>query len=184
MPFARRIQNPEGLYFITFATIQWVDVFTRSGYIDIVLESLKYCQKEKGLRVHAWCIMSNHIHLMISTKLNHHPSDVLRDFKKFTSKQIITAIENKELHESRRSWMLWLFRQAGDSNAKNTHYQFWQQENHPIELISNKFIDQKLTYIHENPVKAGLVDEPWEYRFSSARDYMSNRQGLLEIEWI
>ena len=149
MAFARRIQNPEGLYFITFATIQWVDVFTRSRYIDIVLESLKYCQKEKGLRIHAWCIMrnaaqSNHVHLMISTKLNHYPSDVLRDFKKFTSKQIIAAIENKELPESRRSWMLWLFRQAGEANAKNSNYQFWQQENHPIELVSNKFIDQKI----------------------------------------
>jgi len=67
MAFARRIQNPEGLYFITFATVQWADVFTRSTYVDIVLESLRYCQKEKGLRIHAWCIMSNHVHLMIST---------------------------------------------------------------------------------------------------------------------
>lgn len=58
----------------------------------------------------------------------------------------------------------------------------WQQENHPIELISNKFIDQKFQYIHENPVKAGLVDEPWEYRFSSARDYMHNQKRLLEVE--
>ena len=50
--------------------------------------------------------------------------------------------------------------------------------------MSNKFIDQKLAYIHENPVKAGLVDEPWEYRFSSARDYMNNQKGLLEVELI
>ncbi len=106
MAFARRIQNTEGLYFITFATVQWVDVFTRSTYVNIVLESLKYCQKEKGLRVHAWCIMSNHLHLMISTKMNHHPSDVLRDFKKFTSKQIIAAIEDEENIESRRGWIL------------------------------------------------------------------------------
>ena len=78
--------------------------------------------------------------------------------------------------------MLWLFKKAGEDNAKNTNYQFWQQENHPIELISNKFIDQKLAYIHENPVKAGLVDEPWEYRFSSARDYINNQKGLLEVD--
>jgi putative transposase len=182
MAFARRIQNPEGLYFITFATVQWIDVFTRSTYIDIVLDSLRYCQKEKGLRVHAWCIMSNHVHLMISTKFGSNPSDILRDFKKFTSKQIIAVIEDKEQPESRRGWMLWLFKKAGEDNAKNTKYQFCQQENHPIELISNKFIDQKLQYIHENPVKAGLVDEPWEYRFSSARDYMNNQKGLLEVE--
>jgi putative transposase len=161
-----------------------IDVFTRSIYTDIILESLKYCQKEKGLRIHAWCIMSNHLHLMISTKMNHHPSDVLRDFKKFTSKQIISAIEDKENIESRRGWMLWLFKKAGEGNSKNTNYQFWQQENHPIELITNKFIDQKLQYIHKNPVKAGLVDEPWEYRYSSARDYMNNQKGLLDVELI
>lgn len=109
-----------------------VDVFTRSTYTDIVLESLRYCQKEKGLRIHAWCIMSNHLHLMISTKFGSHPSDVLRDFKKFTSKQIIAVIEDKEQLESRRNWMLWIFRQAGEENAKNKTYQFWQQENHRI----------------------------------------------------
>ncbi|AXE20209.1 transposase [Runella rosea] len=184
MAFARRIQNPEGLCFVTFATVQWADVFTRSSYVDIVLESLRYCQKEKGLRIHAWCIMSNHLHLIISTKFGVHPSDVLRDFKKFTSKQIIAAIEDKEQPESRRDWLLWLFRQAGENNSKNTTYQFWQQENHPIELSSNKFIDQKLAYIHENPVKVGIVDESWEYRYSSARDYMNNQKGLLEADLI
>ncbi|MFC6193891.1 transposase [Dyadobacter subterraneus] len=182
--FARRIKNPEALHFITFATVQWVDVFTRSNYVDILLNSLRYCQKEKGLIIHAWCIMSNHVHLMISTKSGHHPSDVLRDLKKYTSKQIIAEIEDKNLPESRRNWILWIFRKAGEANSKNTNYQFWQQENHPIELFSNKFINQKLTYIHENPVKAGLVDEPWEYRYSSARDYMNNQKGLLDVELI
>jgi putative transposase len=182
MAFARRITNPEALYFITFATVQWVDVFSRSNYVDILLDSLRYCQKEKGLRIHGWCIMSNHVHLIISTQVGHHPSDVLRDLKKFTSKQIVAAIEDKKLPESRRGWMLWLFRKAGEANSKNTFYQFWQQENHPIEIFSNKFIDQKLAYIHENPVKSGLVDEPWEYRYSSARDYMCNKKGLLEVE--
>jgi hypothetical protein len=71
-----------------------------------------------------------------------------------------------------------------EANSKNKDYQFWQQENHPIELISNKFIDQKLDYIHKNPVKAGLVDEPWEYRYTSARDYMNDQKGLLEVELI
>lgn len=71
-----------------------------------------------------------------------------------------------------------------ENNSKNKDYQFWQQENRPIELISNKFIDQKLLYIHMNPVKAGLVDEPWEYRYSSARDYMNDQKGLLDVELI
>lgn len=123
MAFARRIQNSEGLYFITFATVQWADVFTRNTYVEIVLDSLRFCQKEKGLRIHAWCIMTNHVHLVISTKFGSHPPDILRDFKKFTSKQIIAAIEDKANPESRRSWLLRLFRQAGEGNSKNTTYQ-------------------------------------------------------------
>ena len=124
--------------------------------MDILLDSLQYCQKEKGLRIHAWCLMSNHVHLMISTKFGRHPSDALRDLKKFTSKKIIAAIADKEQPESRRGWMLWLFKQAGEANSKNKEYQFWQQENHPIELIINKFIDQKIDrggvplYTHES----------------------------------
>jgi hypothetical protein len=78
--------------------------------------------------------------------------------------------------------MLWLFSSAGKNNPKNKAYQFWQQENHPIEIFSNKFIEQKLAYIHNNPVKAGIVDDPWEYRYSSARDYMNNQKGLLHVD--
>jgi len=122
MPFARRIQNPEGLYFVTFATVQWVDVFTRRVYVDILLDSIRYCQKEKGLRIHAWCLMSNHVHLMISTEFGHHPSDALRDLKKFTARKIIAAIGDKEQPESRRSWMLWLFKQAGRSDASGSKF--------------------------------------------------------------
>ncbi|WP_373331203.1 transposase [Salmonirosea aquatica] len=124
------------------------------------------------------------MNLMISTEFGHHPSDALRDLKKITSRKIIAAIADKEQPESRRGWMLWIFRQAGEANSKNKEYQFWQQENYLIELISNKFIDQKLDYMHMNPVKVGLVDEPWEYRCSSPRDYMNDQKGLLDVELI
>ncbi len=97
MGFAYKINNPRGTYFITFATVQWVDAFTRKRYVDIVLESIRYCQKEKGLRIHAWCIMSNHVHLIASTL---HPkptlSDILRDLKKFTSNKILEAIQDEQ----------------------------------------------------------------------------------------
>jgi len=76
--------------------------------------------------------------------------------------------------------MLWLFKQAGKSNPNNSNFQFWQQDNHPEELISNDFIDQKLDYIHNNPVLSGLVDEPQHYRYSSARDY-AGEKGLLDL---
>ena len=88
-----KIRDKEGIHFVTFAVTEWVDTFTRKEYRDIVLDSIRYCQKEKGLLLHAYCIMSNHLHLVVSA-VNNDTSDILRDFKKFTSKQIIKAIQD------------------------------------------------------------------------------------------
>ena len=178
-----KIRNKEGIHFITFAVVQWVDVFTRKAYRDIFVESLKYCQKEKGLVLHGWCLMSNHVHLAASAK-NNNLSDLFRDFKKFTAKQILKAIQENE-KESRKEWMLQVFRERGACNSRNSMYQFWQQELHPIELFSKGFTDQKLAYIHNNPVAAGIVDKAEEYVYSSARDYYYGKNlGLLQVEWI
>ncbi|MEI9945515.1 MAG: transposase [Chitinophagaceae bacterium] len=178
-----KIRNQAAVYFITFAVVEWADVFTRKEYRDIVLESIKHCQEKKGLLLHAWCIMSNHVHLIISARDNN-LSDILRDFKKFTSKQVIKAIaENKQ--ESRREWLLSIFKKAGEENSRNTTYQFWRQDNQPKELFSPAFIFQKLNYIHNNPVEAGIVDNPEEYLYSSARDYKQTRKcGLLDVAFI
>jgi REP element-mobilizing transposase RayT len=174
-----KIRDQHGLYFITFATVQWVDVFTRYCYAETVLASLRFCIQEKGLNVHAWCLMSNHIHLIVSAK-NGNVSDVLRDFKKYTSATILKQIESNN-EESRKHWMLWIFKQAGSNNSRNNKYQFWQQDNQPIQLETVKFTLTKLEYIHNNPVKAGMVEKPEDYLLSSARDYNS-RKGLLVIE--
>jgi len=174
-----KIRNPEGIYFVTFAVVEWVDVFSRKEYRDIVLDSLRYCQKEKSLRIHGWCIMSNHIHLVISAK-NEDTSDILRDFKKFTGKQIIKAITGNK-SESRKDWMLQIFKEQGEKNSRNSIYQFWRQDNRPKELFSIGFTWQKMNYMHNNPVEAGLVDKAEDYLYSSARDYVGKRKGLLEI---
>jgi putative transposase len=172
--------NTDGTYFLTFATIDWVDVFTRKELAYVVVDSLKYCQKEKGLQIFAWCLMSNHLHLLVSAGLNGDLSAIMRDFKKFTSKKIIDVI--KEIPESRREWMLDRFEFAGRYDKKITNYKFWQDGLHPIEIYSPKFIQQKLNYIHENPVKAGLVWEAWHYQYSSAIDYYEKGKGLIEVE--
>jgi len=178
-----KIRNKEGIHFITFAVVEWVDVFTRKEYRDIVLDSIRFCQQEKGLILHAWCLMSNHIHLIISAK-NNDTSDILRDFKKFTSKQIIAAITNNA-HESRRDWMLNIFKGQGEKNIRNTNYQFWRQDNHPKELYGLEFILQKLNYIHNNPVEAGIVERPEDYLYSSAKDYHATRKcGLLDLVFL
>lgn len=178
-----KIRNKEGIHFITFAVVEWVDVFTRKSYRDILLDSIRFCQKEKGLLVHAWCVMSNHVHLVLSAN-NNDTSEILRDFKKFTSKQIIKEITENHL-ESRRDWMLEIFRKAGGMNSRNSSNQFWRQDNQPKELFSEKFTMQKLDYIHNNPVEAGIVEKAEEYIYSSARDYYFGKQcGLLEIDFL
>jgi len=125
-----KIRNPAAIHFITFAVVEWVDVFTRKDYRDIVLDSIRFCQAEKGLVLHSWCLMSNHLHLIVSAK-NENLSDILRDFKKFTSKQIIEAIINNK-QESRRDWMLKIFKEEGTKSSRNTNYQFWRQNNQPL----------------------------------------------------
>jgi REP element-mobilizing transposase RayT len=178
-----KIRNKEGIHFITFAVVEWVDVFTRREYRDIVLESLRYCQEKKGLLVHCWCIMTNHVHLVLSAQ-NSDTSDILRDFKKFTSKKILKAIEGNQL-ESRKEWMLGIFGMVGGENSRNGEYQFWRQENQPKELITPKFTAEKLNYIHRNPVEAGIVEKEEAYLYSSARDYHEGRNvGLLQIEFL
>lgn len=178
-----KIRNQAMAHFITFAVVEWIDVFTRKDYRDIVLDSIRHCQNEKGLILHAWCIMSNHIHLIASAKDNN-LSAVLRDFKKFTSRQVIKAIQENE-HESRRGWMLDIFRKAGGANSRNSEFQFWRQDNQPKEVYSPSFVFQKLNYIHNNPVEAGIVSKPEEYLYSSAMDYYQTKKcGLLDVVFI
>jgi REP element-mobilizing transposase RayT len=168
-------------HFITFAVVNWIDVFTRESYKQILIESLEFCIKDKGLILHAWIIMSNHVHLIASAKEGLELAAVIRDFKKFTSKMVIESIE-VNAQESRKEWMVWMFKRAGAANSNNKVYQFWQQDNHPIELSTNEMVDQRVTYLRENPVRAGIVNFASHYKYSSAVDYFEERAGLLKIE--
>jgi putative transposase len=176
-----KFYNKEDLYFVTFTVVNWVDVFTRNEYRDVLLDSWQYCIKKKGLIIHAWCIMTNHVHMIISSKGNE-LSNIMRDMKSYTSTRIRKLItENPK--ESRKDWMLQMMKQKGSQNSNNHDFQFWQQHNHPILLDSNYMMDQKLDYIHKNPVKAGFVEEPEDYLYSSARDYCGQK-GLVEVQLI
>jgi REP element-mobilizing transposase RayT len=164
------------LYFVSFATVNWIDVFTRKLYFEIIVDSLVYCSKNKGLELYAWCIMPSHVHLIISSE-NNSLSDIMRDLKRHTSKALLKAIaENPK--ESRKEWMLWMFGRAGKRNTNNEKFQFWQQSNHPIELSNAKMLIQRLEYLHQNPVKAGLVVLPEHYQYSSAIDYAGGQEVI------
>lgn len=175
-----KFYNKEGLYFISFATVYWIDVFIRELYFEEIVKSLDYCRKNKGMEIYCWCIMPSHIHLIFRAK-DSNPGDLIRDLKKHTSKQIQRLIdENSE--ESRKEWMLWMMERAGSKNSNVKNRQFWQQHNKPIELWSNEVIDQKVDYIHNNPVVSGFVCEPAHWKYSSARNY-AGEKGILEIDF-
>ncbi len=170
-----KFHEREGLYFVTFATVGWAEALSRPKEKDIVVESIRFCQQEKGLRLHAWVIMSNHVHLVCRASGTPSMSDILRDLKKFTARKIIASLD--AVGESRREWLLPLFRAAGANNSNNSTFQLWQQENHPVLLSGQDMMEQKINYIHENPVRAGLVVWPEHYPYSSALS-----PGLLELE--
>ena len=176
-----KIIDQNAIQFITVTVVDWIDVFIRKTYKDIVIESLAYCQKEKGLIVYAYVIMSSHLHLIVSAKEDFILSDILRDFKKFTAKKILLEIE-KSSSESRKDWLLHKFTFRGIA-ASNTQQQFWQADNHPIELFSTSLIVQKIAYIHENPVKEEWVDSAEHYLYSSASNY-TNGEGKLDVEFL
>jgi putative transposase len=177
-----KFHDDRKLYFVTFTVIDWIDIFTRNEYTEIIYDSIKYCQQNKGLEVYAYCIMTNHIHLIIGSKHNV-LSDIVRDFKSFTSRQIRKEIINNPI-ESRKVWMLDLMEKHGLANDRNKDFQFWQQHNHPIELNTNEMLDQRLNYIHKNPVKAGFVEKEEEWLNSSAGDYYGIRKGKIDLIFI
>jgi putative transposase len=174
------ISDQNAVYFLTFTVVGWVDVFTRKEHKLELVDSLNYCIQHKGLTVYAWCIMSNHMHLIVRANQGHRLSDIIRDFKKFTAKRIIDKIQNET--ESRREWMLNMFEFAGRKLQRIQNYKFWKDDNHAIEL-DTRMMEQRLDYIHLNPVSAMLVEEPEHYVFSSAKDY-AGKKGLVKIEFL
>ncbi len=172
-----KVKNREALYFITITTIDWVDIFTRPIYKHMVIESLTYCQQNKGLTIHAYVIMTSHIHLVVSSA-NEKLEDIMRDFKKYTSKEIISAI--KEHPESRREWLLNKFSYAANRVKNGKSYKVWKDGFHPIELSTTEMLDQRLNYIHHNPVSEEIVMLAEDYKYSSAIDYADGK-GELEI---
>jgi REP element-mobilizing transposase RayT len=175
-----KFREKSGAYFISFAVVNWIDVFSRDLYFSCITGSLDYCRKNKGMEIYGYCIMSNHIHLIFRSSLND-PSGLIRDFKGFMSRKMLKIIEENP-QESRKEWMLWMFERAGKKNSNVTNKQFWQQNNHPIEIWSLKVFEQKLNYIHQNPVKAGFVTDPIDWKYSSARNYGNDDATILEID--
>lgn len=176
-----KVRNQEALHFITITVIDWVDLFTRPSLKHVIIDSLQFCQKQKGLIVFAFVLMPSHLHMIAKTKEGFKLEDTIRDFKKYTSKELIKTIQ--EYPESRREWLLNKFRFAADRIKKGVNYKIWKDGFHPVELSTTEMIEQRLTYIHNNPVEEEVVFETEYYKYSSVCIY-AGEAGVLEIEKI
>lgn len=176
-----KFSDNDKLYFVSYAVVHWIDVFIRNEYRDILLESWKFCQQEKDLDIYGWCIMTNHVHMIVGSK-GRPLHKTIGEMKSFTSRALRKAIATHP-KESRREWILNVMEQTGWANSNNIDWQCWQQNSHPIVLLDRAMFFQKLEYIHTNPVKAGFVDRPECYVYSSARDFCGVR-GLIELSYI
>lgn len=175
-----KFYNPEGIYFVSFATVFWIDVFIREIYFEKVTEALEYCRKNRGMKIYGYCIMPSHIHLLFKAEQSD-PAELIRDLKHFTATSLIRLIKNNQ-QESRKEWLLWMFERAGKRSSKVTKYQFWQHHDQPIEIHSDKFFDEKLDYIHQNPVVSGFVSELQDWKYSSEKNYWQAIDPVLDID--
>ena len=177
------IRDQQAPHFVTFTVVYWLDVFIRDEYKQIIVDSLIFCQQKKGLNIHAYCIMTSHVHLILSAQEGFALSDIIRDMKSYTAARLKKAITEHPA-ESRRQWLLWMCERAGVKNKRNVDFQFWQQSNHPIELNTVYLAKQRLDYIHNNPVAAGFVDDPTAWLWSSCRAYETGVDGEVMLEYL
>ena len=175
-----KIRDQSATHFLTFTVMGWIDIFSRKRYRDIIIDSLNYCKQNKGLQIGGYVIMTNHIHFIWTAK-NNNLSDVVRDFKTFTSKAILKSIQEEP--ESRKDWLLYMFKFYANRTNENEVFKLWTSNNHPEVIYSKEFLMTKLNYIHQNPVRAGIVTEPEHYIYSSATNYANNK-GIIEIDFL
>ena len=173
-------KDSDNIFFVTMTVVYWIDLFIREEYKRLVVDSIKYCQENKDLEVYAWVIMPSHIHMIVGSRGKSF-SDIFRDLKSHTSLILHKSIKENP-QESRREWLIWFMERARKKHGKK--FQLWQPENHPIVLDSNRVIEQKLNYIHNNPVEAGYVYSAEEWKYSSARDYLNHEMGMIDLCFI
>jgi REP element-mobilizing transposase RayT len=165
------------LYFITTTVVKWESIFVTVLLFETIIESLKFCQAKKGLHLHGYVIMPTHAHYIVSIDPPEKLSDVMRDFNRFTSQRITELLE-----EIRRNELLEIFQQAAKDEGRGNRYKVWQDGFHPVAIDTEDFFQQKLEYLHENPVRKGFVERPEYWRYSSARNYLLNDHSVITVE--
>ena len=168
-------------YFVTWTIVDWLPLFAEHACRQIVLDSLGYLRTNKHTQLNAFAIMPSHIHAILWPDDGTNLSDVIRDFKRFTSRKISDVAEK----QTRVDWLN-KFIQARQLNRAQdvSKYQVWQEGSHPEAIFTEQFAKQKMDYIHLNPVKAGLVQTAEKWLYSSARAYLFNEETYPPTDFL
>lgn len=174
MPHAYQIfTESHYAYFITCTVANWRPIFTQAPYRQIVLDSLNYLRKHKRTQLNAYVIMPTHLHAVMWPEEGVNESDVLRDFKRFTSR----SISKEALRLGDQDALSTFAGARASSRAQDvSQFQVWQEGSHAEAIFTFKFAEQKINYIHANPVRAGLATSPEEWPCSSARAYLCGEE--------
>jgi len=169
-------ENENKIHFITLTTIEWLDIFTKPEYFKILEQSLKYCQQNLGLLLYEFVFMTNHIHLIIQAKNDFKLSQIVASYKRYTTENIKKLITNDS-----RKYIKALINSSFYKQTGNT-FQLWQEYNYPEVIIDEKFLFVKLNYIHQNPIRKGYVENPEDWKYSSAKFYLNGDKSILTID--
>jgi putative transposase len=168
-----RITDENYPFFITTTTVAWIPIFTRKHYIEVLLNSLVFCRLNKGLKIFAFVIMDNHIHLVVAGE---RLSDIIKEFKSYTAREIVRLAIDED-----KSWLLKQLEFQKHYHKTDSHHQVWQEGFHPQQIYSEEVLRQKVDYLHHNPVRAGLVTRVEDWFNSSARNY-AGLPAAIEID--
>jgi len=177
--YQHTIKKSSSIYYMTITVVEWLTIFQDASILQIIVDALNYAIQEKKLIVYGYCIMPNHLHIIANTEDPIFLKDVMRNFKRFTSRKITAAFIEKS--DDWSQYCISYFKVCGKFHRKNIEYKVWKDGNHAIELYSSKFYHQKLNYIHQNPVRARLVERPEEWVYSSAIDYLGGKSVLVRV---
>lgn len=159
-------------YFITSSIIEGIPLFSDPHIANIVLHSFGFIQSEWDVKLFGYVIMENHLHCTLQHK---NPSKIVKSFKSYTAKMIIDSLEKRD-----RSLILNKLIFAKKMHKKQSKYQIWQEGVHPKQIDSDNKMEMTLNYVHFNPVKSGLVEDPKHWRYSSAINY-AGKEGLIPV---
>jgi putative transposase len=176
MPKPWTFQRSPDLYFCTDVIVGWQYVFTSPEFFDSIIDSWNYCQINKGLRLHAYVIIPNHLQMIMSASARN-PSDIMRDFKRHTSQQISDL-----LAQTNNNRLLHYFSSVARREGRGNTFKIWDSGSHPKLIDKGDFLDQKLRYIHDNPVRKGYVENPEHWKYSSARNYIMKDHSIIKVE--